>query len=99
MGLVGISLWIALWVGWYWRMLAGCRRLAREGLHARRQVGVLTLMVTTAVLVSCFFDPQLEGPQVAALLWTAFGIGVAVTTVQPWFRSTAEVSSGEAAER
>jgi len=51
------------------------------------------------VLVSCFFDPQLEGPQVAALLWTAFGIGVAVTTVRPWFRSTAELSSGEAAER
>lgn len=86
MGLVGISLWIALWVGWYWRMVGGCRRLAREGLHTRRQVGVLSLMVTTAALVSCFFDPQLEGPQVAALLWTTFGIGVAVTTVRPWFR-------------
>ena len=85
LGVVGISLWIALWVGWYWRMVAGCRRLAREGLHTRRQVGVLTLMVCTAVLVSCFFDPQLEGPQVAALLWTAFGIGVTVTTVRPWF--------------
>jgi O-antigen ligase len=99
MGLVGISLWIALWVGWYWRMLAGCRRLAREGLHNRRQVAVLSLMVTTAVLVSCFFDPQLEGPQVAALLWTAFGIGVAVTTVRPWFRSTAAVPPDEAAGR
>ena len=42
-------------------------------------------MVATAVLVSCFFDPQLEGPQVAALLWTAFGIGVAVTTRRPWY--------------
>ncbi|TCO23375.1 O-antigen ligase-like membrane protein [Kribbella steppae] len=86
MGLVGITLWIALWVGWYWRLLAGCRRLAREGSHTRRQVAVLSLMVTTAVLVSCFFDPQLEGPQVAALLWTTFGIGMAVTTVRPWFR-------------
>ncbi|MEV0285455.1 MULTISPECIES: O-antigen ligase family protein [unclassified Kribbella] len=87
MGLVGFALWIALWVGWYWRMVAGCRRLTSEGQHTRRQVGVLCLMVTTAVLVSCFFDPQLEGPQVAALLWTLFGIGVAVTTVRPWFRS------------
>jgi hypothetical protein len=85
MGLVGISLWIALWIGWYWRLVAGCRRLARQGLHFRRQVAVLSLMVTTAVLVSCFFDPQLEGPQVAALLWTAFGIGEAVTTRRPWF--------------
>ena len=48
MGVVGISLWIALWVGWYWRLVAGCRRLAREGLHRRRQVAVLSLMVTTA---------------------------------------------------
>jgi O-antigen ligase len=85
MGLVGLSLWIALWVGWYWRLIAGCRRLARQGLDRRRQVAVLSLMVTTAILVSSFFDPQLEGPQVAALLWTAFGIGVAVTTVRPWF--------------
>jgi hypothetical protein len=88
MGVVGLSLWIALWVGWYWRLIAGCRRLAREGLHTRRQVAVLSLMVTTSVLVSCFFDPQLEGPQVAALLWTTFGIGVAATTVRPWFRYT-----------
>jgi hypothetical protein len=85
MGLVGLSLWIALWVGWYWRLIAGCRRLARQGLDRRRQMAVLSLMVTTAILVSSFFDPQLEGPQVAALLWTAFGIGVAVTTVRPWF--------------
>jgi O-Antigen ligase len=85
LGVVGISLWIAMWAGWYWRLIAGCRRLAREGQHTRRQVAVLSMMVTTSVLVSCFFDPQLEGPQVAALLWTAFGIGVAVTTTRPWF--------------
>lgn len=89
MGVVGISLWIALWAGWYWRLVAGCRRLARQGLHTRRQVAVLSMMVTTSVLVSCFFDPQLEGPQVAALLWTAFGIGVAVTTARPWFGAKA----------
>lgn len=82
LGVVGITLWIALWVGWYWRLIAGCRRLARQGLQARRQVAVLCLMATTAVLVSCFFDPQLEGPQVAAVLWTAFGIGVGTTTVR-----------------
>jgi hypothetical protein len=85
MGLVGFSLWIALWMGWYWRLIAGCRRLAREGLDLRRQVAVLSLMVTTAILVSTIFDPQLEGPQVAAVLWTTFAIGVAVTTVRPWF--------------
>jgi hypothetical protein len=42
-------------------------------------------MVATAILVSCFFSPQLEGAQVAAVLWTAFGIGVAVTSFRGWF--------------
>jgi hypothetical protein len=85
MGLVGFSLWIVLWLGWYTRLVRGCRRLAERGLHARRHVAVLCLMVTTAILVSSFFDPQLEGAQVAALLWTAFGIGVAVTSFRGWF--------------
>ncbi|MGH3331942.1 MAG: O-antigen ligase family protein [Nocardioidaceae bacterium] len=84
MGLVGISLWIAMWVGWYCRLVAGCRRLTQQGLYVRRQVAVLSLMVTTAILVSSFFDPQLEGPQVAALLWTTFGVGVAVTSFRSW---------------
>lgn len=85
MGLIGLSLWIALWLGWYWRLIAGCRRFARQGLYARRQVAVLSLMVTTAILVSTFFDPQLEAPPMAALLWTTFGVGVAVTSFRTWF--------------
>jgi O-antigen ligase len=85
MGLVGFSLWIALWLGWYWRLVRRCRRLAERGLQARRHVAVLCLMVTTAILVSSFFDPQLEGAQVAALLWTAFGVGVVVTSFRGWF--------------
>ena len=85
MGLIGLSLWIALWLGWYWRMVRGCRRLARRGMHAHHQVGVLCMMMVTATLVSSYFDPQLEGAQAAALLWTAFGVGVAVTSLRGWF--------------
>ena len=61
------------------------RRLKRLGLHNRRRAAALCLTVATAVLVSTFFDPQLEGAQVAALLWTVFGIGVAVTSRSGWF--------------
>ncbi len=93
MGVLGLSLWIALWVGWYWRLIAGCRRLTRQGRYARRQMAVLSLMVTTAILVSAFFDPQLEGPQMAVLLWTAFGLGVAATTVRPWLGGSAAAAS------
>ena len=85
LGLIGISLWIALWLGWYWHMVMGCWRLARRRMHTRRQVGVLCMMVVTAILVSSFFDPQLEGAQIAALMWTAFGVGVAVTSFRGWF--------------
>lgn len=85
LGLVGFSLWIALWAAWFWRMIAGVRRLTRQGRQTERQVSVLCLMVCTAILVSCIFDPQLEGPQIAALLWTTFGIGVTMTTIRPWF--------------
>jgi hypothetical protein len=93
MGLVGLSFWVALWVGWYWRLIAGCRRLARQGLYERRRMAVLSLMVTTTILVSAVFDPVLEGPQVAALLWTAFGVGVAVTTVRTWLGDGAAAPS------
>jgi O-antigen ligase len=93
MGLMGLSLWIAMWAAWYWRLIAGCRRLARQGLYPRRQVAVLSLMVNTAILVSCFFDPQMEGPQVAGLLWTVFGVGLAVTTARPWFGRSAAASA------
>jgi hypothetical protein len=86
LGIIGLSLWIALWVGWYWRLVTGCRRLARAALHGRRRVAVLCLMVNTATLVSSFFDPQLEGAQAAVLVWIAFGVGLAVTSFRAWFR-------------
>lgn len=84
MGLVGLSMWVALWSAWYWRIITGCRRLARCGQHDRQKIAVLCMMTTTAFLVSSFFDPQLEGAQVAALVWTAFGVGVAVTSLRRW---------------
>jgi hypothetical protein len=80
MGLLGLALWIAVWACWYRQVVGGCRRLAREGLHAHRRLSVVCLMVVTAILVSCVFDPQLEGAQVAVLLWTAFGTGAVVTS-------------------
>ncbi|WP_214401533.1 O-antigen ligase family protein [Pseudonocardia lacus] len=85
MGVLGFALWVAVWVGWYWRMVHGVRRLQRLGLGRRRQAAGLSLSFATAVLVSTFFDPQLEGAQVAALLWTMFGVGVAVTSRSPRF--------------
>jgi len=85
LGLIGLFMWLALWACWYWRIVTHCRRLAQRGLHARRQVAVLCLMTVTSIQVSSFFDPQLEGAQVAAVLWVAFGVGLAVTSFRAWF--------------
>jgi len=56
-------------------------------------------MVTTAILVSSFFDPQLEGAQVAALLWTAFGVGVAVTSFSGWLGDRTDLHLAAAGPR
>lgn len=93
MGLVGEALWIALWVGWYWRLVVGARRLWQRQLYLRRQVAVVCMVVSTAILVSTTFDPQLEGPQMAALLWTVFGVGVAATTSRAWFPGAGRMRS------
>jgi O-Antigen ligase len=94
MGLIGFSLWIALWLGWYWQLVTGCRRLTRRGLHARRQTAVLCIMVVSAILVTSYFSPQMEGAQIAALQWTAFGIGIAVTSFRGWFDKSGSTGPG-----
>jgi hypothetical protein len=94
MGLIGISLWVALWLGWYWQVIKGCRRMARRGLHARAQTAVLCVTVVTTILVTSFFSPQLEGAQIAALMWTAVGVGIAVTSSRGWFGGSAGTEPG-----
>ena len=89
MGLVGFVLWLAMWLGWYWRMIVGAWRLKRHGVDTRRKIVVLCLMGNTAMLVSSFFAPLLEGAQVAVLLWVLFGLGVVMTTRRGWYRPQA----------
>jgi O-antigen ligase len=98
-GLVGLGLWGALWLAWYWRMVAGCRRLLRYGRGVRRRVAVLCMMLTTAILVSTTFAPELEGAQVAVLLWVAFGIGAAMTSRIMMTGLSAAAGAGAGLER
>lgn len=98
-GLIGLGLWVALWVGWYWRLITACGRLAAQGRERRRGVAALCMTVTTTVLLSSLFDPMLEGPQVAALLWTVFGIGLAVTTSRSWYDTDGDPPPGRDPEQ
>jgi hypothetical protein len=60
-------------------MAGACRRMRGTSRHADALLGGIALAVTTTVLVASVFDPQLEGPQVALLLWSVVGMGLAVT--------------------
>jgi O-antigen ligase len=81
-GVLGMALWLLLLGAWYWRMCGACRRLRTPERRADRQLAAVCLAITTATLVSTSFDPQLEGPQGAALFWTLLGMGLAVTRRQ-----------------
>jgi O-Antigen ligase len=83
MGAVGALLWGVFWVAWYWRMVSASRRLRSTTRHADGQMGGVCLTIATTVLVASVFDPQLEGPQVAVLLWSLVGMGLAVTGRRP----------------
>lgn len=81
MGALGVLVWVLFWLGWYVRVLAVLRRSHLP--RPNRQVTGVCLAITTAVLVSTAFDPQLEGPQGAVLLWTLVGVGLVSARVRP----------------
>jgi hypothetical protein len=76
MGLIGAGLWAAFWISWYALLLSGRRRL--RACPPRRRLLDVVLVGVTATLVNAYFDPTLEGPQVALWLWTLVGLGVAM---------------------
>ena len=75
MGGVGLALWFSLWAAWFASVARSRRRfLARDN---PRLAGLATwLMIAIAMtLANAFFDPTMEGPQVATWAWTLFGVG------------------------
>src|SRR5207244_612023 len=82
-------LWVAFWVSWYFVMLNRLRR--RWAPLSPVSVGILKVCVVgvTAILVNAYFDPTLEGPQVAIWLWTLVGLGLGIASIRPGSRTTA----------
>jgi hypothetical protein len=72
-GLIGASLFAIFWGGWFLRMWR-----ARRSAHDDDTRGVLAvcLCAATAIFINSFFDPTLEGAQVAAVVYTLAGIGI-----------------------
>jgi hypothetical protein len=73
-GIIGALLFAMVWVGWFRRMGRAHRRRGVDDT-TRGVIGVC-LCGSLAILINCIFDPTLEGAQVAAVLFTLFGIGI-----------------------
>jgi hypothetical protein len=73
-GLTGVALWTALWLvfGWASFLALRCAWL----FDNRRRIGALAWAAAgvAAMIVNAFFDPSLEGPQVAVWLWVVVGL-------------------------
>lgn len=75
-GLIGALLWLLFWILWYRRMAWGRRRAIANGDAGNRGVIEVCLVGCTAILINCFFDPTLEGAQVAVLNFTLVAMGI-----------------------
>ena len=78
LGWVGAALWFVLWIVWSMQLLMLRRRFRRRGKHHEAAFAGWLLVSAGMILVNAFFDPTLEGPQVAMVLWFIFGIGAAL---------------------
>jgi len=86
MGIIGGVLWLLILFGWFRRMARARRWLVDD--DDTRSVIEVCICTAVAILVNCFFDPTLESAQVAAVFYTAFGLGV-VCASRPIMSSTA----------
>lgn len=82
MGFVGVALWAILWVAWTVELLLLRGRLLARGRRSEAGIIVWLLVSATAILVNAFFDPSLEGPQVAWWLWALVGFGIAMDVLE-----------------
>jgi O-antigen ligase len=76
MGIIGLVVWISLWVAWFATMFRGLHRLQSRSQRFTRGLLSFAIVGVVAILVNAYFDPTLESPQVALWLWTLFGLGL-----------------------
>jgi O-antigen ligase len=76
MGVIGLAVWISLWVAWFATMLRSRHRLRSSSQRFTRGLMSFAIAGVVAILVNAYFDPTLESPQVAIWLWSLFGLGL-----------------------
>jgi hypothetical protein len=92
LGIVGLAIWIVMFLSWLTRVGRRARDAARHRLgpdDATGRLALLLVAMVTGMLVNAYADPSLETPMVAVWLWTAFGFGVAAIQLERTRRAPA----------
>ena len=82
MGFVGLALWAAFWGSWFLLMFRRSRDGRSDISPESRGIIKACMVGVTAILVNSYFDPTLEGPQVAIWLWTLAGLGLGIVATR-----------------
>lgn len=75
MGIVGFSLWIAMFGAWFVGLARARRQFTEIGEDGKASLCLWLSLAMIALLINAFFDPTIEGPQVGTLVWSMFGVG------------------------
>jgi O-antigen ligase len=75
LGIIGATLFAVFFIGWFRRMKRGHRHSSDD--ETRGMIAVC-MCGTLAILINSFFDPTIEGAQVAVVMYLLVGIGVAL---------------------
>lgn len=73
LGVPGLALWLAFWVVLVVQMSRTIRRYRRRGAPGSAMILAWMLLTILGILGNAFFDPTLEGPQIALWVWTLVG--------------------------
>ena len=76
MGVIGLGVWISLWVAWFATVLRSRHRMQAKRDRFSRGLMSFAIVGVVAILVNGYFDPTLESAQVALWLWSLFGLGL-----------------------
>jgi hypothetical protein len=83
MGVPGLIVWVLLHCALVWRIYAAWQRARDADDQLLQGVLAWALCFWVASVVNSSFDVILEGPQGAIWFWSAMGLGLAATAIEP----------------
>lgn len=80
-GWIGLILWVALWVSFFFEVNRARLRLRGAGMHRLSGLAAWVICGVAAAHVEAIFNPSIEGPPAAFWLWSLMGVGLFLSVV------------------